>query len=450
MSTAVTKTPLRAIRSGPLQGSIRPPGDKSISHRGLMLGALALGESKLEGLLEGEDVLATAAAMRAFGATVTREAPGAWSVRGVGVGGLLEPEAVIDYGNSGTGVRLAMGLAGSHAFATTFTGDSSLVGRPMGRIFEPLRRVGVQILSRSGDRLPATLEGPEVGIPIEYRVPVASAQVKSAVLLAGLTIRGTTTVIEPVATRDHTERMLAAFGAAIEATVAEDGVRTITLDGGGNLQPQTIVVPGDPSSAAFPIVAALIVEGSEVTVENALLNPTRTGLVQTLVEMGADIAIDNRRMVSGEEVGDIRVRASDLKGISVPPDRAPSMIDEYPVLAVAAAFAEGETRMEGIAELRVKESDRIATMVAGLKANGVSVEEGTDWMVVKGGGGAPAGGATVATSLDHRIAMSFMVLGLATKEPVTIDDCGTIATSFPAFRDMMTGLGARFEDVGPG
>ncbi len=446
MSTEVRKKPLRAERSGPLKGSIRPPGDKSISHRALMLGALALGESTIEGLLEGEDVLASAAAMRALGATVVRDDAGVWSVKGLGVGGLLEPENVIDYGNAGTGVRLAMGLVGSHEFATTFTGDASLVGRPMGRIFDPLRRMGVQILSRSGDRLPAILKGPDVPVPIEYRVPVASAQVKSAILLAALNFSGTTTVIEPIPTRDHTERMLAAFGASIETTVAEDGVRTITIDGGADLHPQKIVVPGDPSSAAFPIVAAAIVEGSDVTVENVLLNPTRAGLIETLVEMGADIAIDNRRVVGGEEVGDVRVRGGRLTGVAVPPERAPSMIDEYPILAVAAAFAEGETRMEGIAELRVKESDRLAAMAAGLTANGISVEEGPDSLVVRGAA-RPAGGATVATSLDHRIAMSFLVLGLATENPVTIDDESPIATSFPAFRDMMTGLGARFESV---
>ena len=312
-----------------------------------MLGALAVGETTVEGLLEGEDVLATAAAMRAFGATVTRADSGVWRVKGLGVGGLLEPEHVIDYGNAGTGVRLAMGIAGSHAFATTFTGDASLVGRPMGRVFDPLRRMGVQVLARSGDRLPATLKGPDMPLPIEYRLPVASAQVKSAVLLAGLNVPGTTTIIEPVPTRDHTERMLAAFGAAIETETGEDGVRIIRLEGRANLKPQKIVVPGDPSSAAFPIVAALIVEGSDVTVENVLLNPTRIGLIETLIEMGADIRIENRRTIGGEEVGDVRVKGGRLKGITVPPARAPSMIDEYPVLAVAAAFAEGDTLMRG-------------------------------------------------------------------------------------------------------
>ncbi|MCP4380499.1 MAG: 3-phosphoshikimate 1-carboxyvinyltransferase [Hyphomicrobiales bacterium] len=447
MPTESAKESLRALPSGPLTGRLRLPGDKSVSHRALMLGALASGESSLDGLLEGEDVLATAAAMRAFGANVERIAPGEWRVHGLGVGGFLEPETVIDFGNAGTGVRLAMGLAGIQGFATTFTGDSSLVGRPMGRIFDPLRRMGVQILSRSGDRLPGTLRGPETPIPIEYRVPVASAQVKSAVLLAALSTRGTTTVIEPVPTRDHTERMLTAFGAAIETTVDGDGVRTISIEGGLDLKPQTVVVPGDPSSAAFPIIAGLIVKGSEIVVENTMLNPTRTGLIETLIEMGADLTIENRRTVSGEEVGDVCVRASELHGVTVPPERAPSMIDEYPVLAVAAALAEGETRMEGIGELRVKESDRIGMMAAGLKANGVAVEAGPDRLVVRGGSTAPAGGAAVSTSLDHRIAMSFLVLGLAAAEPVAIDDADPIATSFPTFRDSMTDLGARFEAV---
>ncbi|CAN5378366.1 3-phosphoshikimate 1-carboxyvinyltransferase [soil metagenome] len=432
---------MRARRSGPLSGTIRPPGDKSISHRALMLGALAVGETSVAGLLEGEDILATAAAMRALGATVTNPAPGSWRVSGPGVGGLLEPAGVIDYGNAGTGVRLAIGIAGSHAFATTFTGDASLVKRPMGRVFDPLRRMGAQVLARSGDRLPATIRGPETLIPIEYRLPVASAQVKSSVLLAALNGGGVTTVIEPVPTRDHTERMLAAFGAGIEVETAADGVRTIRLEGGRNLKPQSIIVPGDPSSAAFPLVAALIVEGSDVTIGNVLLNPTRTGLIETLLEMGADITIVDRRNVGGEEVGDLRVRSSRLKGVTVPPGRAPSMIDEYPVLAVAAAFAEGDTLMQGIGEMRVKESDRIATVVAGLKANGIAVEEAPESMLVHGGSNS-RGGGTVVTHLDHRIAMSFVILGLASDEPVTIDDARPIATSFPEFRALMTGLGA--------
>ena len=434
--------PMRASRSGQLTGTIRPPGDNSISHRALMLGALAVGETLVEGLLEGEDILSTAAAMREFGATVTNQAPGSWRVSGLGVGGLLEPDGVIDYGNAGTGVRLAIGIAGSHAFATTFTGDASLVKRPMGRVFDPLRRMGAQVVARSGDRLPATIRGPETLIPIEYRLPVASAQVKSCILLAALSGNGVTTVIEPVATRDHTERMLSAFGAGIEIETADDGTRTIRLDGGRNLKPQSIVVPGDPSSAAFPLVAALIVEGSDVTISNVLLNPTRTGLIQTLLEMGANIAIVDKRTVGGEEVGDLRVKASRLKGVTVPPDRAPSMIDEYPVLAVAAAFAEGDTLMQGIGEMRVKESDRIATVVAGLKANGVSVEEAPESMLVHGAARV-AGGGTVETRLDHRIAMSFVVLGLAAEKPVTVDDARPIATSFPEFQALMTGLGAR-------
>ena len=443
MSGDNTAAPLTARASGPLSGTIRPPGDKSISHRAIMLAALAVGETTIDGLLEGDDILATAAAMRAFGATVSRGDAGVWKVTGLGVGGLLEPEGVIDYGNAGTGVRLALGIAGSHAFATTFTGDASLVKRPMGRILDPLRRMGVQAIARSGDRLPATVRGPETLVPIEYRVPVPSAQVKSAVLLAALNSGGVTTVIEPVATRDHTERMLAAFGAAIEVEEGSDGGRTIRLEGGRNLKPQAITVPGDPSSAAFPLVAALIVPGSDVVIENVLLNPTRAGLIDTLIEMGADISIGKRRKVGGEEAGDLRVKASPLKGVAVPASRAPFMIDEYPVLAVAAAFAEGQTLMEGIGEMRVKESDRIATVVAGLKANGVAVEDTPDSMAVTGAAKVPGGG-TVATHLDHRIAMSFAVLGLAADKPVTIDDARTIATSFPDFRALMAALGAEF------
>jgi len=448
MPTETARLPLIAKRSKPLTGSVRPPGDKSISHRAIMLGTLAVGETAIEGMLEGEDILATATAMRAFGATVTRTGPGAWRVAGMGVGGLLEPETVIDYGNAGTGVRLAMGIAGSHAFATTFTGDASLVRRPMGRILEPLRRMGVQVLARSGDTLPATIRGPDALVPIEYRLPVASAQVKSAILLAALNSPGVTSVIEPTATRDHTERMLTAFGAAIDIETAEDGARVIRVQGGQPLKPQKIVVPSDPSSAAFTIVAALIVEGSDVTVENVLLNPTRAGLLDTLVEMGGDIAIVNRRSVGGEDVGDIRVRASKLKGVKVPPERAPSMIDEYPILAVAAAFAEGDTLMEGIGEMRVKESDRIAAMVAGFRANGIATEETPESLLVHGGA-AVAGGGTVETRLDHRIAMSFLVLGLASDKPVTIDDARPIATSYPEFRNLMTGIGANFAEPDP-
>ncbi len=440
--------PLRARRSGPLAGIIRPPGDKSISHRALMLGTLAVGETLVEGLLEGEDVLGTAAAMRAFGATVTRTGPGKWKVNGLGVGGLLEPDRVIDYGNAGTGVRLAMGMAGSHHFATTFTGDASLVRRPMERVFDPLRRMGVQILARAGDKLPATVMGPATLVPIEYRLPVPSAQVKSAVLLAALNSPGHTTVVEPIATRDHTERMLTAFGATIETEIGADGVRRIRVEGTPSLKPQSIVVPGDPSSGAFAMVAALIVEGSDVTIENVLLNPTRVGLIATLQEMGGDVSVTNRRSAGGEEVGDVRVRASRLKGIQVPAARAPAMIDEYPVLAIAAAFAEGDTLMQGVGELRVKESDRIATVSAGLKANGVAAEDAPESLLVHGMAKVPGGGS-VETKLDHRIAMSFLVMGMAAEKGVAIDDASPIATSYPGFRADMARLGAEFEDVTP-
>ena len=446
MSMADEQKYLSAAQSGPLQGVVRPPGDKSISHRALMLGALAVGETVIDGLLESEDVIATAAAMRAFGAKVSHEEGSSWKVKGLGVGGLLEPEAFIDYGNAGTGVRLAMGIAGSHDFATTFTGDISLANRPMGRVLEPLQRMGAQTLTRSEGRLPLTIRGPNVLVPIEYKLAIPSAQVKSAILLAGLNAAGITTIIEPVATRDHTEIMLAAFGAAIDIKPGEDGALIISLEGQVNLKPQSITVPGDPSSAAFAIVAALIVEGSDLVVENMLLNPTRIGLIDSLGEMGGDIAVENRRKVGGEEAGDVRVRASRLKGITVPASRAPSMIDEYPILAIAAAFAEGDTLMEGIGELRVKECDRIAAVAAGLIANGVAVEEGTESLLVHGGGKVEGGGR-VATMLDHRIAMSFLVLGLAAQKPVAIDDATPIASSFPEFRDQMEGLGAKFSEV---
>lgn len=446
MSSTVSMRPLSASASGPLTGTVRVPGDKSISHRSVMFGALAIGETRVSGLLEGEDVLSTIAAMRAFGATVRKDADGTWLITGVGVGGLMEPEGVIDFGNAGTGVRLAMGLAGSHAFATTFVGDASLSRRPMGRVIEPLRRMGAEVLARAGDRLPLTIKGPDLAIPIEYRVPVPSAQVKSAVLIAGLNAPGTTTVIEPVLTRDHTERMLQAFGATVEVDAAEDGARIIRLEGRPDLKPQTITVPGDPSSAAYPIVAALIAPGSEVRVGGVLLNQTRIGLIDTLIEMGADIMIENRSTVGGESIGDIRVKASRLKGVTVPAARAPSMIDEYPVLAVAAAYAEGDTVMEGLAELRVKESDRLAAVAAGLAANGVAVDEGPESLTVSGKGKV-AGGGTVETHLDHRIAMSFLVLGINAEKPVTVDDISPIATSFPDFLPLMGGLGAAFGET---
>lgn len=446
MSTDELAKPLLARRTGPLKGTVRPPGDKSISHRALMLGALAIGETAVDGLLEGEDVLATAEAMRRLGATVTRTGPGAWRINGLGVGGLLEPASVIDYGNAGTGVRLALGVAGGHAFSTTFTGDASLVGRPMGRVLDPLRRMGIQAIARSGERLPLTIHGPDTLVPIEYRLPVPSAQVKSAILLAALNSSGVTTVIEPIATRDHTERMLTAFGASIEVEAGEDNIRTIRIEGRHDLKPQAITVPGDPSSSAFPIVAALIVDDSDVTVENMLLNPGRIGLLDTLREMGGDITISGHEKVGGEEVGSVHVKASRLTGVTVPAARAPSMIDEYPILAMAAALADGDTVMEGVGEMRVKETDRIAAVVAGLKANGVEAEDAADSLSVRGAASIPGGG-TVTTNLDHRIAMSFLVLGLAADNPVTIDDARPITTSFPGFRDLMTGLGADLVDT---
>ena len=444
MSHPAVLSPLAAVTSGPLKGRIRVPGDKSISHRSLMFGAITLGDTQISGLLEAEDVLGTAQAMRALGATVTRSGEGAWRVTGLGVGGLLEPAAVMDFGNAGTGSRLTMGLVGGHSIAATFVGDASLSRRPMGRILNPLRQMGVDVIARAGDRLPLTLKGPETLTPITYRVPMASAQVKSAVLLAGLNAPGVTTVIEPVATRDHTEKMLAGFGAEIEVAVAADGVRTIRVQGRPNLKPQAIVVPGDPSSSAFAVVAGLIVPGSDVVVENVLLNPLRTGLFTTLIEMGADLTIENERVSGGESVGDVHVRHSRLKGVRVPAERAPSMIDEYPILSVAAAFAEGETLMEGLEELRVKESDRLSAVAHGLAVNGVAVREGEASLAVTGGA-ATIGGGLVPTHLDHRIAMSFLVLGLAGHKPVTVDDTQTIATSFPNFLSLMTELGARFE-----
>lgn len=434
--------PKRASHSARhLNGTIRVPGDKSISHRALILGGLAVGETAVHGLLEGEDVLATADAMRRFGARVDRGEDAVWRISGVGVGGLGEPADVIDMGNSGTAVRLLMGLAATHPVTTTFTGDASLRSRPMGRVARPLGLMGARIETREGGRLPATVRGTVEALPITYELPVASAQVKSAILLAGLNTAGRTTVIEPVPTRDHTERMLAHFGCAVEIG-EQDGKRTVSVTGYPELKGRAIAVPGDPSSAAFFAVAALIVPDSEITIEGVGLNPLRTGLFDTLLEMGAEITVTNRRDEAGEPVGDLVVRSSTLKGVDVPPERAPSMIDEYPILAVAAAVAEGETRMTGIGELRVKESDRIAAMAEGLEACGVRVEELEDGLVVTGGAGVP-GGATVTTHLDHRIAMSFLVLGLVSREPVSVDDDAMIATSFPGFAGLLNGLGGQ-------
>ena len=446
MSAHHAPSPLTASPGGPLRGEAAVPGDKSVSHRALILGALAVGETRITGLLEGEDVLDTGRAMRAFGAEVERLGDGAWAVHGVGVGGFAEPEDVIDCGNSGTGVRLVMGAMATTGVTATFTGDASLRRRPMGRVTEPLALFGAEAWGREGGRLPMTVRGARDPVPVEYRLPVASAQVKSAVLLAGLNAPGETVVIEPEATRDHTERMLRGFGATVAVEDAP-GARRIALTGQPELRPQAIAVPRDPSSAAFPAAAGLIVEGSEVFLPGIGLNPTRAGLFGTLREMGADLALENGREEGGEPVADLRARFSSLKGIEVPPERAPSMIDEYPILSVVAAFAEGRTVMRGVRELRVKESDRIDAMARGLEACGVAVEEDEDTLIVHGRGpGGVRGGARVEARLDHRIAMSFLCLGLAAREPVTVDDAGPIATSFPDFRRLMTALGAGISD----
>jgi len=436
----MTAAGLTARRGGPLRGVVHAPGDKSISHRALILGALASGVTEIEGLLEGDDVLRTAEAMRAFGATAERLGEGRWRV--TGQGGFTEPADVIDCGNAGTGVRLIMGAAAGFDLAAAFTGDASLRGRPMNRILKPLGQMGATWVCRSGGRLPLALKGGGLHA-IAYRLPEPSAQVKSAVLLAGLHAAGETVVIEPEATRDHTERMLRAFGAVVDVVESGSG-RTIRLAPGQKLTGAKIAVPGDPSSAAFPLVAALVTPGSQVTVEGVLLNPLRAGLFATLIEMGADLAYANLRDAGGEPVGDVTARFSSLRGVDVPPERAPSMIDEYPILAVAAAFAEGPTRMRGIGEMRVKESDRIALMAVGLAACGVGVEEEPEGMTVIGsarGNHPVAGGARVATHGDHRIAMSHLVMGLASQDAVSVDEPGMIATSFPGFVDLMRGLG---------
>lgn len=443
MSSHGTPIPMTSCACGPLNGHAEVPGDKSISHRSLILGALSVGETKISGLLEGQDVLDTAKAMRAFGAEVTDLGEGNWSVHGVGVGGFAEPENIIDCGNSGTGVRLIMGVMATSPITATFTGDASLNGRPMARVIDPLAEFGCQSVGRKGGRLPMTLVGAADPVPVRYVVPVPSAQVKSAVLFAGLNAPGKTVVIEKEATRDHTERMLAGFGAEITIEETDEG-RVITLTGQPELKPQTIAVPRDPSSAAFPVCAAIIVPGSDVLVPGIGLNPTRAGLFTTLREMGADLTYENEREEGGEPVADLRARFSpDLHGIEVPVERAASMIDEYPVLSVVASFASGKTHMPGVKELRVKESDRIDAMATGLRANGVEVDEGPDWWSVHGlGHGNVKGGATCVSHLDHRIAMSFMIMGMAASNPVSLDDGGPIATSFPIFEGLMGGLGA--------
>lgn len=438
--------PLVSRRAKPLTGTWKVPGDKSISHRSLILGGMTVGETTIEGLLEGEDVIATADAMRSFGAKITRDGDGIWRVHGCGVGGMAEPETVIDCGNSGTGVRLLMGAAAGQRITTVFTGDASLRRRPMARVSIPLGQMGVRFEGREGGRLPMAVIGPETLMPIEYTLPVASAQVKSAILLAGLAAPGETTVIEPHPTRDHTETMLRHFGAEVRMEELADGGRRITVVGQPELAPRPVIVPADPSSAAFPAVAALITEGSDITLTGVGTNPLRFGLFETLVEMGADIAFLNRRVEAGEPVADLRIKAGPLKAIDVPAARAPSMIDEYPVLAMAASQAEGTTVMRGLGELRVKESDRFAATLDGLKACGVRAEADGDDLIVHGAGNGVgnevAGGATIPVDLDHRIAMAFLVLGCIAETPVQVDDATAIRTSFPNFLDLMNGAGA--------
>jgi 3-phosphoshikimate 1-carboxyvinyltransferase len=443
MTHSSTPTPLISRKVSNLKGRIKVPGDKSMSHRSLMFGAIATGQTRISGLLEAEDVVNTAMAMAALGAKTERLPTGEWLVDGVGIGGLTSPKGDLDFGNSGTGVRLAMGLMASTKLTARCVGDASLSGRPMGRVTTPLAQFGTTFDASEGNKLPLIIHGAADAKPITYTLPMASAQVKSAVLLAGVNTAGVTTVIEPVATRDHTEKMLKGFGAKLSVEV-KDGARHISIEGKHELTAQTLAVPGDPSSAAFPMVAALITAGSDIVIENIMLNPTRTGLITTLIDMGGNIKIENRRDAGGEEVGDLHVKYSHLRGIKVPSARAPSMIDEYPILSIAASFAEGTTRMEGLEELRVKESDRLAAVEAGLQANGVTTSSGPDWLEVMGGG-APGGGRVV-THMDHRIAMSFLVMGLASRIHTTVDDSAFIATSFPGFTDLLNGLGAR---IGP-
>jgi 3-phosphoshikimate 1-carboxyvinyltransferase len=440
-SLAAHAKPVVASSGGILAGRLRVPGDKSISHRALMFGALAEGATRITGLLEGEDVLRTAAAMRALGAEVVCESPGSWRVEGQGRGKLREPADVLDMGNSGTAARLICGILASHPIFTVLTGDASLRGRPMRRVTDPLAACGARFSSRAGGRLPLAIEGAAEARPLSYRLPVASAQVKSAVLLAGLNAAGETRVEEPEATRDHTENMLRHFGAEVRVEVEGTG-RVITLTGRPTLRGADVMVPGDPSSAAFPLVAALLVPSSAVTVEGVGLNPLRTGLFAALREMGADLSVANERIEGGEPIGDITARAGALRAVDLPPEQAPSMIDEYPVLAVAAACAKGTSRFRGLSELRVKESDRLAATAAMLQANGVSVSiEGDDLLVV-GAGSPPEGGGTVLTHMDHRLAMSGVVLGLAARVAVRIDDVAFVDTSFPGFVDLMCRLGA--------
>lgn len=428
--------------SGPLKGDILVPGDKSMSHRALMFGALAVGETMISGLLEGEDVLSTAAALRAMGAKIDKGGDGLWRVFGVGIGGLHAPAEMLDMGNSGTSARLLMGLIAGHDMTARMTGDASLVKRPMARVMTPLAMMGATFEASEGGRLPLTITGARDVLAIEYVLPVASAQVKSAIVLAGLNARGCTTVVEAHPTRDHTENMLRHFGVQVDCVPAANGGMAVRMIGHQDLQPCAVDVPGDPSSAAFPAVAAAIIPGSEIRLSNVLVNPRRTGLYTTLREMGAEIEFEYERLSAGESVADIILRGNGaLKGVVVPPERAPSMIDEFPVLAMAAACATGTTHMCGLAELRVKESDRLLMIAEGLKACGVEIEMGEDSLTVHGTGKPPRGGAVIKTALDHRIAMSFLVLGGVTENPVTVDDAAPIATSFPGFVELMNDLG---------
>lgn len=440
--------PLKAVsaKAKPLAGTITVPGDKSISHRALMFGALAVGETSISGLLTGEDVLRTATAMRALGAEVERKGAD-WFVRGRGVGGFREPADVLDMGNSGTSARLIAGLLSAYPFTSFLTGDASLRGRPMDRVIKPLSQTGARFISRAGGRLPMAITGASLAAPLSYVSPIASAQVKSAVMLAGLHGPGVTTITEPAASRDHSERMLRYFGAKIATRQAEDGGYTVQLKGRPELTGRPVIVPADPSSAAFPCVAAILVPGSAITITNVGMNPLRTGLFTTLREMGADIRIENSREEAGEPVADLVVKHSSLHGVTVPATRAPSMIDEYPILAVAAAFASGETRMEGLAELKVKESDRLTAMANGLQSCGITARVEGDTLTVAGGKARPGNAAPIAVNLDHRIAMSFLVLGMVSDGAVTVDDATAIATSFPGFLSLMNGLGADMQEI---
>lgn len=439
--------PLTAGKSRALQGTVSVPGDKSISHRALILGALAEGRTDIAGLLESEDILCTARALQQLGADIRKEGIG-WTVIGSGLGGLIEPASALDFGNSGTGARLMMGIVAGHPMRAVFTGDELLKKRPMGRVLDPLKKMGLQIEEQDRATLPLTLVGSSGLVPIEYRLPVPSAQVKSAILLAGLLTPGRTSVVESEKTRDHTEKMLSYFGASVSTAPAEGGTR-ITVEGCKTLHGKPVTVPGDPSSAAFLAAAAILCPGSDILIRNVLVNPTRTGFYLTLKEMGTGLSFENERQLNGEPVADLRVRAGKLRGVHVPAERAPSMIDEYPMLAALAAFADGATVMDGLAELRVKESDRLAAMVAGLSACGVEARASGDTLTVAGNASV-RGGAIIATHMDHRIAMAFLVLGLSAQEPVTVDDASMIATSFPEFRGLMETLGASFDDGAAG